>query len=63
MACRGERSRRFWSGYVKKSPLERPRHMWRDIINMGLQECGGKMWTVFSWVRTDTNVRSYEGVK
>jgi hypothetical protein len=47
----------------KKNSLGRPRHRWRDIINMGFQECGEKMWTVFSWVRTDKTVSFCEGGK
>ena len=62
MARRGEEVEIF-VGKFKKSPLERPRHRWKDIINTGLQEYGGKTWTAFSWVGTDTTVSSCEGGK
>jgi hypothetical protein len=37
-----------------KRPLERPRRRWEDNIKMDLQEVGGVVVTVWSWLRIGT---------
>jgi hypothetical protein len=59
----GGKKQKIMVGKCKKSPLKRTRHRWRDVINMGLHEYGGKMWTVSSWVKTDKTLNSCEGGK
>jgi hypothetical protein len=34
-----------------KRPLGRPRHRWKDIIKMDLQEVGWRAWTGLIWLR------------
>ena len=54
VACMGERSGVYRVLVEKpegKRPLGRPRHRWKDIIKMNLQEVGWKAWTGLVWLR------------
>jgi hypothetical protein len=37
-----------------KRPLGRPMQRWEDGIRMDLRETGWRMWSRFSWLRTET---------
>jgi hypothetical protein len=38
-----------------KTPLERPRHRWKDNIKTHLQEVGCGVWNGLSWLRIETD--------
>jgi len=62
VACRGERRgvNRVLVGKPEgKCPLGRPRHRWKNNINMEFQEEGWGAWTGLIWLRTGTGGRHF----
>ena len=45
----------FWWGRPEcKRPFGRPRHRWKDNINVDVKEMGGVAWTGLMWLRIGT---------
>jgi len=51
---RGEVYTGSWWGNLRKRPLGRPRHRWKDNIKMDLQEVECGAWSGSIWVRIGT---------
>ena len=44
----------WWGRPECKRPFGRPRHRWKDNINVDVKEMGGDAWTGFIWLRIGT---------
>ena len=40
---------------LKEKPLRRPTHIWVNNITIDLKETGVRLWTRFTWLKTQTS--------